>query len=118
MLHAQHGTPPSEDVIQRWAPHTPNCSMRLNELAAAIALPQLASLEQRNDAWRAIYDRLEAGVRDLPNLRVPRTLDKVVHAPTSFQFMADLPAEDIEQCLAACAERIGMRFSTIISVRH
>ena len=47
MLHAQHGTPPSEDAIRRWAPHTPNCSMRLNELAAAIALPQLTSLKER-----------------------------------------------------------------------
>ena len=55
--------------------------------------------------WRAIYDRLEAGVRDLPNLRVPHTLDAVVHAPTSFQFMADLPSEVIEQRLAVCRTR-------------
>jgi dTDP-4-amino-4,6-dideoxygalactose transaminase len=79
--------------------------MRLNELAAAIALPQLASLEERNDAWRAIYNRLEAGVHGLPNLRVPRTLDEVVHAPTSFQFVVDLPPEGIEARLAVCAER-------------
>ena len=105
MLHAQHGTPPSEAAIRRWAPYTPNCSMRLNELAAAIALPQLASLEERNDAWRAIYSRLEAGVRGLPNLRVPHTLDAVVHAPTSFQFIAEMPADAIEHRLAVCAER-------------
>ncbi|GIR77338.1 MAG: hypothetical protein CM15mP79_2750 [Methanobacteriota archaeon] len=104
MLHAQHGTPPSEDVIQRWAPHTPNCSMRLNELAAAIALPQLASLEERNDAWRAIYNRLEAGVRVLPNLRVPRTLDEVVHAPTSFQFMQTCRLRSLNTS-GGCAER-------------
>ena len=111
MLHAQHGTPPSEDVIQRWAPHTPNCSMRLNELAAAIALPQLASLEERNDAWRAIYNRLEAGVRGLPNLRVPHTLDAVVHAPTSFQFIADLPAEAIEHRVWPSAPNAAYRSS-------
>lgn len=105
MLHAQHGTPPSEEAIQRWAPHTPNCSMRLNELAAAIALPQLASLEERNAAWRAVYRRLEAGLAGLPNLRIPQTLPDVVHAPTSFQFLAALPAEDLEARLAICAER-------------
>ena len=124
MLHAQHGTPPSEDAIQRWAPHTPNCSMRLNELAAAIALPQLASLEARNDAWRAIYDRLAAGVRGLPNLRVPHTLDGVVHAPTSFQFIVDLPPEGIEARLAVCAERgvpikwFGRAFATGFTSVH
>jgi dTDP-4-amino-4,6-dideoxygalactose transaminase len=124
MLHAQHGTPPSEDAIQRWAPHTPNCSMRLNELAAAIALPQLASLEARNDAWRAIYDRLAAGVRGLPNLRVPHTLNGVVHAPTSFQFIVDLPPEGIEARLAVCAERgvpikwFGRAFATGFTSVH
>ncbi len=105
MLHAQHGTPPSEEAIQRWAARTPNLSMRLNEVAAAVALPQLATLESRNERWRAIHDRLAAGLEGLEHLRLPTPLPQVVTSPTSLQFMAKMPPEDLEARLEACAER-------------
>jgi len=105
MLHAQHGTPPSEDVVQRWAASTPNLSMRLNEVAAAVALPQLATLEERNERWRAIHDRLAAGLEGLEGLRLPTPLPQVVTSPTSLQFIANMPPEDLEVRLEACAER-------------
>ena len=105
MLHAQHGTPPPEDVVQRWAASTPNLSMRLNEVAAAVALPQLATLEERNARWRAIHDRLASGLANLPGLRLPVALPQVLPAPTSLQFVADLPAEVLQASLDACAAR-------------
>ena len=105
MLHAQHGTPPAEDVVQRWAASTPNLSMRLNEVAAAVALPQLATLEERNARWRTIHDRLADGIRAIQGLRVPTPLPKVVTSPTSLQFIVDRPTDGLETVLQACAER-------------
>ena len=45
-LHHQNGNAPSKEVFAKYEGMIPNYSLRLNELAAAVSLPQLDSLNQ------------------------------------------------------------------------
>ena len=104
-LHQQHGCIPPTDLLNYYSPTTPNFSMRLNELSAAVALPQLEDLEQRNASWRAVYAAIESGLNDVSCLRLPSHSSAVELAPTSIQFIIKKPREDIETFVAHCAKR-------------
>jgi dTDP-4-amino-4,6-dideoxygalactose transaminase len=58
MLYAQNGTPPIEAAFERHKYTTPNFSMRMQELTAALARPQIAMLGDRAARWRQSYDLL------------------------------------------------------------
>ena len=64
MLYSQHGARPGLEVFDRHRLTTPNCSMRMSNLVAAILRPQLPLIEERNNRWRAIYDRLAPMIED------------------------------------------------------
>ena len=104
-LHQQHGCVPPLDLLNQYSPMTPNFSMRLNELSAAVALPQLTDLEQRNENWRAIYASIESMLRDALGFRLPSHLPAVELAPTSIQFTVMKPRKHIEQFVKKCGER-------------
>ena len=62
MLHAQHRSAPPPEVIAAWEERTPNFSMRMTALAAALLRPQLHDLPRRAERWNAIHDRLGAAI--------------------------------------------------------
>ena len=71
MLYAQHGAAPPDEVVERHRFTTPNLSMRMSALAAAVVRPQLALLDERAALWNARYDLL-AGLLDAdPRIRLP-----------------------------------------------
>ena len=81
-LHQQHGCIPPNDLLNHYSPTTPNFSMRLNELSAAVALPQLEDLEQRNAMWRAVYAAIESGLNGVSCLLLPSHSSAVELVPT------------------------------------
>ena len=59
MMYDQHLSKPSSDVFERWKYLTPNFSMRMSNLAAALLRPQIAQLAERGRRWNHIYATLE-----------------------------------------------------------
>lgn len=86
MLYAQHRARPSMEVFERHRFTTPNCSMRMSGLVAALLRPQLAGLDERNLRWRRIYDFLAAELQGIPGLNLPTRPAQEDFAPTSMQF--------------------------------
>ncbi|MBL8385912.1 MAG: DegT/DnrJ/EryC1/StrS family aminotransferase [Burkholderiales bacterium] len=105
MLYGQHLLRPPEAVFERWRYRTPNFSLRMSTLAAALLRPQLALLPQRAQTWNALYAALERSLAGIPHLRLPRRPAQEEYVASSIQFHLDLPAPAIEAVLAACGAR-------------
>lgn len=106
MLHAQHLGGPGADTMASWAETTPNFSMRMTALAAALLRPQLSELPRRVERWNAIHDRICSGLSASPHLRLPHRPDGEAYSATSVQFsVVGATAEDMAQFLARAAAR-------------
>ncbi len=56
MLYRSHLARPADEVFERWKYVTPNFSLRMSNLAAAVARPQLgAMLKDRCGRWNERY---------------------------------------------------------------
>jgi dTDP-4-amino-4,6-dideoxygalactose transaminase len=86
MLHGQHLDPPAPEIMARWTEATPNFSLRMTALAAALLRPQLADLSERVARWNAIYRRIAAGLARSQAVRLPVRPAKEHFAATSIQF--------------------------------
>ena len=86
MLHAQHLSSPGAEVLARHAETTPNFSMRMTALAAALLRPQLQELPRRAARWNAIHDRIAAGLARSQAVRLPVRHADERYSATSVQF--------------------------------
>lgn len=89
MLHDQHGTTPPPEAIERNRYTTPNLSMRMSALTAAIVHPQLELLDERAAIWNDRYLRLAALLADDPRIRVPERHVDEHYVGSSIQFSVD-----------------------------
>lgn len=92
MLYAQNGTVPEAAVMDRWRGVCGNYSMRMSDLVAALALPQLPLLATRVADWNASHDRIAARLTAHPAFALPRRPQAEAYAQSSIQFR--LPAFD------------------------
>jgi dTDP-4-amino-4,6-dideoxygalactose transaminase len=106
MLHAQHRSAPPAEVIAAWEERTPNFSMRITALAAALLRPQLHDLPRRAARWNAIHDRIGAAIARSQHVRLPPRSPKERYGATSVQFSL-LGFDDAE--IAAVLERCAAR---------
>lgn len=86
MLYRQHRARPSDAIFERHRFTTPNCSMRMSNLVAAVLRPQLAILEQSNEKWRWIYGHLARRLDDVDHIKLPERPAKEQFVPSSLQF--------------------------------
>jgi dTDP-4-amino-4,6-dideoxygalactose transaminase len=106
MLHGQHLSSPGQDALDAVSRDTPNFSMRMTALAAAMLRPQLAELPRRVERWNAIHDRIAAGLARSQHIRVPARDGGQFFSATSVQFSAvGLDAAEIPAFLACAKER-------------
>lgn len=105
MMYDQHLLRPSDEVFERWRYVTPNFSMRMSNLAAALLRPQIALLPERSKRWRFIYDVLASALEAAPNVSLPVRDTREDFVPSSIQFSLDLSPMQIEQFLARCEAR-------------
>lgn len=105
MMYDQHVLRPPAEVFERWRYVTPNFSMRMSNLAAALLRPQLALLPGRADRWRRIYDDLAQALAAVPQVRLPVRDAREDFVPSSIQFSLDLSPLQIERFLAECEAR-------------
>jgi dTDP-4-amino-4,6-dideoxygalactose transaminase len=106
MLHGQHLSSPGPEALAAVSTETPNFSMRMTALAAAMLRPQLAELPRRVARWNAIHDRIAAGLARSQHVRVPARDGGQVFSATSVQFSATgLDATEMPVFLAAAKTR-------------
>ncbi len=107
MLYASHLARPGEAVFERWKYLTPNFSLRMSNLAAAVARPQLGSvLAERCKRWNQRYAWIAAALQGASHLRLPHRPAQEHCVASSIQFsLVDLSRAQMEQFIAACADR-------------
>ncbi|MFE3837697.1 DegT/DnrJ/EryC1/StrS family aminotransferase [Pseudogemmobacter sonorensis] len=106
MLYGAHPAAPGPEVFEGLRLDIPNVSGRMDNLRAAVLRPQIPLLPGRRLRWRALHDRLEAGLRHVPGLRLVARPGAEGFVPSSFQFL--LPEWEpvrVTAFLAACAAR-------------
>ena len=104
MLYEQHGAAPESSVFERHKATTPNWSMRMSALAAALARPQLPLLAQRRETWNQRYDRLAARLAVGANISVPERPEDEGYVASSIQFSVhDLSSDQMMAAIELCA---------------
>ncbi len=86
MLYEQHGARPDSAVFERHKFTTPNYSMRMSALVAALVRPQLELLPERARTWNERHDQLAGLLRTIPGVRVPERNAKEQYVGSSIQF--------------------------------
>jgi dTDP-4-amino-4,6-dideoxygalactose transaminase len=102
MMYDQHLVKPGAEVFERWKYVTPNFSMRMSNLAAALLRPQISMLADRAVRWNQIYARLALELGKAAHLRVPPRPDKEAFVASSIQFTLQLSPPQIERFLREC----------------
>ena len=105
MMYEQHMLRPSKEVFERWKYVTPNFSMRMSNLAAALLRPQIGLLAQRGKTWNHIYAALEAQLKKVPQASVPERPPKEDFVASSIQFSLALEPAQIQVFLHECERR-------------
>ncbi len=106
MLYTQHRLRPSDTVFDRWKHVTPNYSMRMSNLVAAIARPQVAMLPERALVWNDRHDRLAMALARVPGIRLPQRAQAEAYVQSSIQFrVTGLEEIAFHSFLDACRRR-------------
>ncbi len=101
MLYRQHGARPDDAVFERHRLTTPNFSMRMSALTAALARPQLELLDRRAGIWNTRYAELAARLRAVDGVRVPERDAREGYVASSIQF--DVVGRDLATVVAHAA---------------
>ena len=105
MLYASHVARPGPEVFDRWKYHTPNFSLRMGNLPAALARSQLgAVLKERCARWNQRYHWLHEALLGEPHIRLPLRPPQEQFVGSSLQFsLVDMDRAQIQAAVAACA---------------
>ncbi len=106
MLYGQHGTRPDDEVFAKWKAVTPNFSMRMSNVAAAVLRPQLNRLDFRARWWNRRYKWLAEHLDSIPHLRLPKRDEREGYVASSIQFnLVDLTPEQMKRYQKMCGDR-------------
>jgi dTDP-4-amino-4,6-dideoxygalactose transaminase len=106
MLYERHGAAPPAEAFGSLRDAVPNVSGRMDELRAAILLPQLAALEANVARWNARHDRIAARLRALPGLYLPRRPPEEDYVGSSLQWL--VPGASSARMAAIVAEAAAL----------
>jgi dTDP-4-amino-4,6-dideoxygalactose transaminase len=105
MMYDQHILKPAADVFERWKYVTPNFSLRMSNLAAALLRPQIGELDDRGQRWNHIYSALERELTKSIHVSVPERDAREEYIASSIQFTLNLMPPQIERFLKECSLR-------------
>ena len=86
MLYERHGAAPTAEVFKDIRLDMPNMSSRMDNLRAAILLPQLQNLDASIDAWNERYDALASGLKCIDGVVLADRPTKESYVGSSIQF--------------------------------
>ncbi|MGY8701414.1 MAG: DegT/DnrJ/EryC1/StrS family aminotransferase [Candidatus Poseidoniales archaeon] len=107
MLYEQHLSRPPSEVFDKWVATTPNFSLRLNEISAALVSSQLPTLREKIVKWNNVYEQIASGIREIDGLSLPNISPDLQPAPTSIQFFCPRDGEEISAAIAT-AKSFGL----------
>lgn len=87
MLFSRHGAAPAPEVFDTIRLETPNMSSRMDNLRAAILLPQLEVLEESIARWNARHDLIADRLRLVTGVTVPDRPAQERYVGSSIQFL-------------------------------
>lgn len=87
MFYQSHGAAPGPEAFKDIRLDTPNCSMRMTELAAALLRPQLQMIGEWREDWNKSYQQLAQELAQVPHIRIPRLPEKALRVASSLQFL-------------------------------
>jgi dTDP-4-amino-4,6-dideoxygalactose transaminase len=106
MLYERHGAAPGPEVFATIRLETPNFSGRMDNLRAAILRPQLAALDRNVERWNERYRAVEAKLRGVNALYVPKRPPEEGYVGSSIQFLVPgISAQAAPGFVADCAAR-------------
>lgn len=106
MLYRQNGTCPPDAVMARWRDRCANFSLRLSEIAAELALAQIAELPARARDWNASHDRIAAALAAEDGFALPQRPQAEGYVQSSLQFrLPRFSAPLMAGFVAACRDR-------------
>jgi dTDP-4-amino-4,6-dideoxygalactose transaminase len=105
MMYDQHILKPSPEVFERWKYLTPNFSMRMSNLSAALLRPQIGQLSERGRRWNHIYATLERELTKVKLVSIPARDAREEFIASSIQFSLNLKPHEIECFLKECSLR-------------
>lgn len=106
MLYERHGAAPEPEAFEGIRLDMPNMSARMDNVRAALLLPQLAHIEASLDAWNERHDLIAARLAAHAAIRMPARPAEERYVGSSIQFrVPDLPAGLAPVFLRAAAER-------------
>ena len=105
MMYDQHLLRPSAEVFERWKYLTPNFSLRMSNLAAALLRPQIALLPDRARRWNHIHEQLAQALSESPLIRLPQRPAQEGFVASSIQFTLQLAPQQIQRFLHECGLR-------------
>jgi dTDP-4-amino-4,6-dideoxygalactose transaminase len=109
MFYDTHISKPLPEVFERLKKNTPNLSLRMSNLQAAILRPQLEILDRQVARWNERYTVIEKGLYDIDAITVPPRPPKEHYVGSSIQFtLENLSYDQMERFLTEC-DRRGVR---------
>ena len=107
MLYASHLARPGPEVFERGKYHTPNFSLRMSNLPAALARAQLGEvLQERCQRWNQRYGWLAGALEGAAHICLPQRPTKEQFVGSSIQFLLrDMSRAQMQSVIAACAEQ-------------
>lgn len=87
MLYERHGAAPPVETFKDIRLDTPNMSGRMDNLRAAVLLPQLANLEHSIDRWNERYDVISEKLAATNTISVRQRPGQERYVGSSIQFM-------------------------------
>lgn len=106
MLYSNHLSRPALEVFDRHKLTTPNFSLRMSNLQAAMLRPQLQNLDENCRRWNERYAVLEQGLRGVPHLTLPVRPAKEHYVGSSCQFtLSNLSSQQSQFFIEECARR-------------
>jgi dTDP-4-amino-4,6-dideoxygalactose transaminase len=101
MLYDRHGAGPAADVYNDIRLDTPNMSARMDNLRAAVLLPQLQQIEAAIAGWNTRHDLVADMLGKSSAIHMPRRLGKESYVGSSIQFcLPEISAKDALEFVA------------------
>ena len=102
MMYERHGAAPAKDTFNSIRLETPNMSGRMDNLRAAILLPQLKKLDDSNRQWNARHDLIANRLRGANGIYVPHRPEAEYYVGSSFQLLIpDITVDDAKAFVKA-----------------
>ena len=108
MLYERHGAAPDRAVFDRIRLETPNMSGRMDNLRAAILLPQIETLDANIARWNERYAAVAERLSGCDGLVLPERPSAEGFVGSSIQFRVPGIASDDAQAFVGAAARLGV----------